>query len=633
MKKLYFIIGLLSCTVFAQTSMTVRGTSYMYVKNSFVFVKNGIDLQTANNFIYLRNEGQLLQGRVGANANLGLGRLSVFQEGTSGQYAYNYWCAPVGNTTATPTIGDFGITMAHRPTTNITSTAAVASVFNDHNGTANPLKISSRWIYTYDPGTTYSAWDYIGGANTIPPGRGFSMKGTGGTDDAAALVTAVGETIANNPGNAQRYDFRGRANSGDISIPVLAGQETLTGNPYPSAIDLKKFLSVADNPSAANCNGIAYFWEHDKTVLSHNLADYKGGYGEYSPLLGPTVVPYGNMGVYQPAPFYSYDGSGNPVGVPTNPNNNYERRFCPVGQGFNIKGATGIIGTQFVTMSDAFRVFQKEGAANYSQFERTANSDSEKVVNDTNTAGFLPEIPSVSGFDYTTVSTAEVPQMRFNGMINNQGVRQTTLVLMPGASDGVEHAMEAESIDGFSKDYYFYLGDDKQYVINVIEFNINKKIPLGFKNNATTNFKLTLNEMINFETPEVYVHDKINDTYTDILNGIFEVNLPAGVNNDQYEITFTNSTLAVNNNTTSNFTVFQNNDKELLNIANPNKIEINNIILYDVVGKVIFDKKETSAKDSYQFSTSTYSDGVYIVKIISKDNKEFSQKVIISNTK
>jgi hypothetical protein len=601
----------------------------MYVKNSFVFVKNGIDLQTANNFIYLRNEGQLLQGRVGANANLGLGKTSIFQEGTSGHFAYNYWCAPVGNTTATPTIGDFGITMTHRPTTNIASTAAVASAFSDYNGTANPLKISSRWIYTYDPGTTYSAWDYVGGASTIPPGRGFSMKGT---DASGAFADAVnpGELTPNNnvSGTAQRYDFRGRANSGDISIPVLAGQETLTGNPYPSAIDLKKFLSVADNPSAANCNGIAYFWEHDKTVLSHNLADYKGGYGEYSPLGGSIVAPYGNMGVYLPAPFYSYDGSGNPSS-PTYPNNNYERRFCPVGQGFNIKGSA----TGTVTMSDAFRVFQKEGATNYSQFERTANSNSEKVVNDTNTAGFLPEIPSVSGFDYTTVSTAEVPQMRFNGIINNQGVRQTTLVLMPGASDGIEHAMEAESIDGFSKDYYFYLGDDKQYVIDVIEFNINKKIPLGFKNNATTNFKLTLNEMINFETPEVYVHDKVNDTYTDILNGIFEVNLPAGVNNDQYEITFTNSTLAVNNNNISNFTVFQNNDKELLNVANPNKIEINNIILYDVVGKVIFDKKETSAKDSYQFSTSTYSDGVYIVKIISKDNKEFSQKVIISNTK
>jgi hypothetical protein len=643
MKKLYFIIGLLSCTVFAQTSMTVRGTSYMYVKNSFVFVKNGIDLQTANNFIYLRNEGQLLQGRVGANANLGLGKLSVFQEGTSGQYAYNYWCAPVGSNTAlagppVTNIGDFGITMMNRPTTNIASTPAIASLYTDKTGVANPLKISSRYIYTYDPGTAYSEWDYVGGASIIPPGRGFSMKGTSGSDE---LVFA-GETTANKPIpdhdsnpltteiNTQRYDFRGRANSGDISILVEPGQETLTGNPYPSAIDLKAFLI---DPANAACDRKAYFWEHDKTVLSHNLVNYKGGYGVYSPLdnlgnqQGPNVAPYGLMGIYVPATFYAYNGAGTQLGA-VGLGSNYERRFCPIGQGFNIKG----IASGSVTMKDSYRVYQKEGAVNYSQFERIANSSSEKVVNDTNTAGFLPEIPSVSGFDYTTVSTAEVPQMRFNGMINNQGIRQTALAFIPGATDGYEMGMEAESIDGYSKDYYFAI-ENKQCLINVIEFDINKKIPLGFKNDDTTNFKLTLNEMINFETPEVYVHDKVNDTYTDLINGVFEVNLPGGVNNTQYEITFTSSTLATNNNTVSNFTVFQNNDKELLNIANPNKIDINNVILYDVVGKVIFDKKETSSKDTYQYSTSTYSDGVYIVKIISKDDKEFSQKVIISNTK
>ena len=179
--------------------------------------------------------------------------------------------------------------------------------------------------------------------------------------------------------------------------------------------------------------------------------------------------------------------------------------------------------------------------------------------------------------------------------MNNQGIRQTVVALVPGASDGYENGMEAQSIDGLQKDYYFAV-ENKECAINVIDFDINKKIPLGIRNNTATNFKFTVNQMINFETPNVYVHDKVNDTYTDIVNGLFEVNLPAGVNNTQFEITFTNSTLAINNNNVSNFTVFQNNDKELLNIANPNKIEINNVILYDVVGKVIFDKKKLQLK-------------------------------------
>lgn len=624
MRKLYFIIAFVSYSVFAQTSMTFTGTSYMYVKDRFVFVKNGIDLK-ANTNIYLRKEAQLLQGRVGTTQNAGPGKLSVYQEGTSGPYSYNFWCSPVGNTLTASGNETFGITLLSQPTDNINSTPAANVSAPNYNGSSNPLTIANYWIWKYNPGLNYSDWDFVGNATTIAAGEGFTMKGTSGDDTSNTAL--IGEATDNNPTgvDAQRYDFRGRPNDGDILIPVLASNETLTGNPYPSAIDLKAFLTDAIN--TAYCDGIAYFYENDKSVLSHNVADYKAGWGIYSPIGGVSIAPHGNMGIYTPAPFFNYNGSGVTLG-PAGTGGMYQRRFCPIGQGFAIKG----VANGNVTMKDSYRVYQKEGAANYSQFERTADSNSDKTVNDTNTAGFLPEIPSVSGFDYTTVSTAEVPQIRFNGMMNNQGIRQTVVALVPGASDGYENGMEAQSIDGLQKDYYFAV-DNKECVINVIDFDINKKIPLGIRNNTATNFKFTVNQMINFETPNVYVHDKVNDTYTDIVNGLFEVNLPAGVNNTQFEITFTNSTLAINNNNVSNFTVFQNNDKELLNIANPNKIEINNVILYDVVGKVIFDKKETSSKDAYQFSTSTYSDGVYIVKIISKDNKEFSQKVIISNTK
>jgi hypothetical protein len=49
--------------------------------------------------------------------------------------------------------------------------------------------------------------------------------------------------------------------------------------------------------------GIAYFWEQDKTN-SHFIADYKGGYGIFHRFRKGT-------GIYVPATFYSYDGSGN----------------------------------------------------------------------------------------------------------------------------------------------------------------------------------------------------------------------------------------------------------------------------------------------------------------------------------
>ena len=38
----------------------------------------------------------LIQG-TGTTGNSGVGELSVYQSGNTNQWAYNYWCSPVGN--------------------------------------------------------------------------------------------------------------------------------------------------------------------------------------------------------------------------------------------------------------------------------------------------------------------------------------------------------------------------------------------------------------------------------------------------------------------------------------------------------------------------------------------------------
>ena len=101
------------------------------------------------------------------------------------------------------------------PVSEIESRAA-AQTTNALNGFGKSITISSRWIYTFT-GNSYSNWNFIGAQTAIPPGYGFTMKGTDGNDP-----TILEWQIANNPGNAQRYDFRGRPNSGEIKVPVTA---------------------------------------------------------------------------------------------------------------------------------------------------------------------------------------------------------------------------------------------------------------------------------------------------------------------------------------------------------------------------------------------------------------------------
>ncbi|KIA87867.1 T9SS type A sorting domain-containing protein [Flavobacterium sp. AED] len=586
--------------------MFVSANTNVFVNNEVVYIKQGLELNAASSNFYLRRDAQLLQGSTAAGANKGVGNLSVFQEGSTNNFQFNYWCSPVGGNSATAGNSPFGITQLKDIVDLTNSNNPTILAMNNYNGTASPFAIAPFWINKLVASSGYTSWAQVGSASSINAGEGFTMKGTSGTN----LTTVNG--VQNNPTSQQRYDFRGKPNDGTISINVLDQEFTLTGNPYPSAIDLSAFLT-----DATNCTGIAYFWEQDKTVNSHYIADYKGGYGTFSP------VSRSGSGIYVPATFYSYDGSGN-EGSSTGTGGIYERRFSPVGQGFMIDGTAN--GT--VEMKNSYRVFVKEGASNYSQFNKSANQNKTKTKSD-----YLSKIQSVSGFDYTKVSLLPTPQIRFNTLMNNQGVRQLALAFIPEATDGVDRAMDAmSSSDDSPADVYFVL-EDTEYVIDAVNFDVDKSIPIGFRNGDQANYKITVKEILNFtEANNVYLHDKVADKYFDIKNDFHELTLPAGVNNTQFEITFkSNSTLGVKDLASESFVVYQNNATKNLTINNPLLMDLATCGLYDVAGKLIFSKKDLGVNSSYKFSTSGLGDGIYIVKISTKDNIEVGKKIIIRN--
>lgn len=561
--------------------MYVKANTFVYASNQYVYIKNDLELNATSSNFYLRNDAQLLQGTTGSGANKGVGSLSVFQEGTVNNFQFNYWCSPVGGNVATAGNSPFGILQLGRPTTVTETTVATESTTYD--GTALPLTIASYWINKFQVNLSlYSDWVSVGSASTINAGEGFTMKGSSGTD-----ATTVNGVANNSNGKQQRYDFRGKPNDGTIDIPVLAGEWTLTGNPYPSAIDLQAFL-VAET----KCKGSAYFWEQDKTVDSHYLADYKGGYGTYS-----------SLNVYVRAPFYSYDSAGNPItDVQTGTGGDYKRKYAPIGQGFMIEGLV----TGNVQMKNSYRVFMKEGVANNSEFARTKNVKT------------------------TIASAADFPQIRFNTLLDNGPVSQMVLAFDLTSTDGVDRADSLSPNDGPANSYFII--DDNEYIIQVMPFDINKKIPVGFRNYAQANYKITVNQMLNIpEVANVYLHDKTTDLYHDIKTSFYDLTLPAGTYNTRYEITFKNATLSVDDIESQRFLVQQDNVNKKLIINNPTQIELANCSLYDVVGRLVFSKDKLGTNSSYAFSTANLSNGIYIVKITTNDKTENGQKIIVKN--
>jgi hypothetical protein len=594
MKKIFFLLtAFVTFQSFSQ--LYVSSNSYVYNKGTVVFVNQGIILQADGN-VFLRNEGQLLQGTTATSTNQGEGEVSIFQEGTSDNYDYNYWSSPVGN--ASSSIGNepFGITMLSKPISLTSSTPAIILPMNNQNGVANPLSISQRWIYKFLSSSTYSQWFQVGSTSTILAGEGFTMKGTSGTD--VADIESNG--VLNNPGGngAQRYDFRGKPNDGNISVGVDTGKFTLTGNPYPSALHVNEFLLDISN---AACTGIAYYWEQDKSVNSHVLLAYRGGYGTYSPM---GILPI-DVGIYVPAYFNSYniDGTLNTAGLTTSLD--IQRKYAPVGQGFMVRGASN----GSVLLKNIHRKYYKESEL-YSQFERSVTTSS--------------PIDGMNSLSY----------IRLNTIIDNANTKQLALAFATQATDGVDRGIDALSpvSNNLPNDVYFFLDNDK-YVIQGVSFDIAKRIPIGVKAAGNTNFKFYIPETVNFdENQMVYLYDSQDGIYHDIKNSNYEITLSAGIYNNRFELTFQGNQLENSGNIKNDFVIVQNNTTEMLTVSNPNLLNVRSVILYDLTGKQIFEKQKLATQEIYQFSTNGLSEAVYLVELIA-DNRKISQKIIISTTR
>ncbi|MXO04468.1 T9SS type A sorting domain-containing protein [Flavobacterium sp. HBTb2-11-1] len=590
--KLLSLLILIPLNGFSQ--MYVGASEPVYVKNQVLYVTGNIDLASGSN-IYLRNNSQLLQGTESSSSNSGTGILSVYQEGTSDNFEYNYWCSPVGILNATTGNSNFGVTLLNRPVNATDAVPANILPTGSYDGTALPLAIASNWIYKLTNAGSYSQWSFVGASSSIAPGEGFTMKGTSGSDPADPEGTGV----ANNNGTGgQRYDFRGRPNDGNILVPVAAGNAaTLTGNPYPSALHLNAFLL---DPSNSACTRVAYFWEQDKTVNSHYLSAYRGGYGTYSP------GTLGSNGIYVPATFNSYNSDGSLNTTGTSSGLVIERKYSPIGQGFLINGnANGQ-----VTFRNSHRVFYQEGGA-LSQF---AKNSTDKALQ-------------------TDQESSQISHIKINAIINNAFTRQLALAFMQEATDGIDPGIDALNMDdALPNDVSFWLENGK-YVIQGINFDASKKVPIAVKADKACALKFYIPETVNFDSSQnVYLLDELDSSYHDIKNGSYEVNVAPGVYNDRFKIAFKSETLGTGEISKRNFIIYQDNQSRTLKALNPDHLKFRSFTLYDMTGKTVLNKKGILQQEVYNFSTATLSSGFYIVVFVTDENERISQKIIISNS-
>lgn len=206
-------------------------------------------------------------------------------------------------------------------------------------------------------------------------------------------------------------------------------------------------------------------------------------------------------------------------------------------------------------------------------------------------------------------------------------VNQILLGYMQGASNNVD-----ETIDGLmlstNNSMLYSLLNNKEYVIQgrSLPFSDEDIVPLGFKSTSVDNYVISIENFDGlFENQNVYLKDNYLNTIHDLKQSDYNFNSNAGTFNDRFEIVYKNSsTLNEENVTNNHFTkVFV--SKEGIRISS--SIEINSVIVYDVLGKVIYQNQALNTNE-LTINSITANNQALIVKVFDNQGNSNIQKII-----
>lgn len=492
-----------------------------------------------NGNIDLKDDSQLVQTTTSDLVTSATGKILRRQEGTSSAFRYNYWASPVGVIGATSLIDN------NAATNNPNNSPFKLNMLKDESGINMQFtsaynqvnKISTYWLYTFKNGVTYWDWALLSPTASLTPGIGYTQKGTG------------------NAGLTQQYIFEGKPNNGTIlvnvndvggpgSVTSVSKTEFLFGNPYPSALDVEKFID--DNEGVIG--GTLQLWQQ-WAGDSHFLDDYKGGYAQVNKLGGVRASQFvGISGA-------TTNGSEGTL-VPS--------KYLPVGQGF----VAEVVANGTVKFKNSQRVFIKESDANGtynsgSVFFKSSNTKSKSTASTT---------------DASQTSATQKIRLEFNTVVGPKTRREVLLGFSDYTTDGYDYGYDAPCSETNNNDFNLSLNGENMNMQAYSSITSDKVIPLNFKSSGNNTFEIKATEFENLDSSqEVYLRDNVTGTYFDLRqNAAYKFTSAQGKFNTRFEM------------------VFQSESK-LLGIEET-KVD-NNFIFYQSTTKTLFGKKLNTAID------------------------------------
>jgi hypothetical protein len=362
--------------------------------------------------------------------------------------------------------------------------------------------------------------------------------------------------------------FTGIPNNGTYPFNLThttVNKFNLLGNPYPSTINATTF--VTDN--AATIEGTLYFYAHTLTMDVNGIFPPGTNYASWNATGGTAATAVANNSPNYHTPAETPNGT------------------IQVGQGFFVEA-------------------KNNGSVNFNNTQR---------INNQNHQFFK--------------TTTENHHIWLNATTNDgTDLNQILIGYLEGATIGIDTNYDGKSYGNIGNHLYSICNNEKLVIQGrALPFSTTDEVPLGWYCETAGTFKLKLSNWdgIFQGNQDVFIKDNITGTTTNIKTTPYTFTSTTGTFNNRFSIVFEQNLGETTHNLVANTVIVHKKD-QVFQVSSQDK-EIKDILIYDLTGRLLFQKKDIIAK-TITLNEISQTNQVLLFKISFTDNQNYNLKVI-----
>jgi hypothetical protein len=362
--------------------------------------------------------------------------------------------------------------------------------------------------------------------------------------------------------------FTGTPNNGSYPFNLThttVNKFNLVGNPYPSTINATTF--VTDNASVIE--GTLYFYAHTLTMDVNGIFPPGTNYASWNATGGTAATE-----VATSSPNYH-----TPAVIPNG--------TIQIGQGFFVEA-------------------KNNGLVNFNNTQRVNNQDHQFFK-----------------------TTTENHHIWLNATTNDgTDLNQILIGYLEGATIGMDTNYDGKSYGNVGNHLYSICNNEKLVIQGrALPFTSTDEVSLGWYCETAGTYKIKLSNWDGiFQGDQaVFIKDNVTGTTTNIKTTPYTFTSTTGTFNNRFSIVYEQNLGETTHHLDSNSIIVYKKD-QVFHITSQNKV-IKDILIYDVTGRLLYEKKDVLAKTS-TLNEISQTNQVLLFKINFTDNKSYNLKVL-----